>query len=123
MRGHEDRMEQLGARLVFVGSGTPAMAADFKERFSVVPPVLVDTSRQAFAAAAMRRSLFSTLHWRSLRSAIRAYRAGFRQGRVLGDPWQQGGVLVFDGVGEIRHKQSDQVGGDPLDVEAILAVL
>ena len=121
MRRVEDQLFAAGARLVFVGTGTPAMASAFARDHAGQHPVLSDASRRTFAAAGMRRSPFAMLRWRFLRNAWRAWRAGFRQRGVQGDAWQQGGVLVFDGSGRIVHRQIDAVGGDPLRVDDVVA--
>ncbi len=99
------------------------MAADFAAQFAGGHDVLCDPQRRAFAAAGMRRSLGATLHWRLLKNAVRALRGGFRQGRVLGDPWQQGGVLVFARDGRLVHQQHDRAGGDPLELDAVVAAV
>jgi len=99
------------------------MAAGFAAEWAGPHPVLSDPSRAVFKAAGMRRSLFATLHWRLFVNAWRAFRSGFRQGKVQGDPWQQGGVLVLDARGVIVHRQVDRAGGDPLDLDAVLAAV
>jgi hypothetical protein len=116
----EELLATFGARLVFVGSGSPEMAADFVASFSISSPVLVDETCEAFQAAGMRRSMFATLHWRTVLNAVRAWRRGFRQGRVAGSPWQQGGVVVFDRSGEICHLEVDRAGGDEFDTVALM---
>lgn len=108
-------------RLVFVGTGAPAMAAAFAVEHAAAHPVLCDPQRRLFAAAGMRRSLWASLHWRLFANAWRAWRGGFRQGRVQGDAWQQGGLLLLDADGGVLHRQVDRAGGDPLDVAAVLA--
>lgn len=123
LRRREAELAAAGATLVFVGTGTPAMAADFARTHAGPHPVLSDVARRAFAAAGMRRTWLSTLHWRVVRNAFRALRAGFRQGRVLGDPWQQGGVLVFDAAGRLLHQELDAAGGDAIDLDAVMAAL
>jgi hypothetical protein len=121
LRGREQELAAAGARLVFVGTGSPAMAADFAREHGGPHPVLSDPQRRAFAAAGMRRGPFATLHWRLFANIWRAWRAGFRQRGIQGDPWQQGGVLVFDGQGRVLHQQIDAAGGDPLDLDAVVA--
>lgn len=116
-------MQQKGAQLVFVGNGTAPMAADFARAHAGPWQVLTDPQRSLYRAAGMRRSPASSLHWRLLSNAWRAWRRGFRQTRIAGDPWQQGGVLVFDAAGRLRHAQVDAAGGDLLDTDAILAAL
>ena len=121
MRRVEQELQRIGAQLRFVGTGTPAMAADFAKVHAGPHPVLSDSARATFAAGGMRRSPWATLHWRLLVNAWRALRAGFRQARVQGDAWQQGGVLVLDAKGRVLHRQIDRAGGDELDLEAVLA--
>lgn len=123
MRTREQELATAGARLVFVGTGLPAMAADFAATRAGPHLVLCDPQRRAFTAAGMKRSLGRTLHWRLLANLWRALRSGFRQGRLQGDPWQHGGVLVVDAAGRLRHQQVDAVVGDPLDVAAIVAAV
>jgi peroxiredoxin len=123
LRARDSELEAAGARLVFVGTGTPAMAADFARAHAGPHPVLSDTARASFQAAGMRRSPWSFLHWRFLRNVVRAFRRGFRQTKVQGDPWQQGGVLVFDAQGRLRHEQADRAGGDPLDLDAVFTAV
>ena len=123
MRERENELSAGGAKLLFVGTGTPAMAAEFAKVHAGQHPVLSDTARATFAAAGMRRSPWATLHWRLLRNLWRALRAGFRQTRVQGDAWQQGGVLVLDARGAVCHRQVDRAGGDPLDLDAVLTAV
>lgn len=123
LRGRDQELAAAGARVVFVGNGTAAMAKDFAAQHAGAHEVLSDPSRQAFAAAGMRRSVGATLHWRLLRNAVRAFRRGFRQTKVQGDPWQQGGVLVFAGDGRLAYEQQDRVGGDELDLDSVVAAV
>ena len=123
MRAREHELLAGGARLVFVGTGSPAMAADFHKSHASPHQVFSDVSRRSYQAAGMRRSPWSFLHWRFVRNVVRALRSGFRQTKVLGDPWQQGGVLVFDSRGRLRHQQLDAVAGDTLDLGAVVGAL
>lgn len=120
MRARENELAATGARLVFVGSGLPAMAADFARSHAGTHEVLSDIERRAFAAAGMKRSLGAFLRPRFWGNVVRALRAGFRQKGVHGDPWQQGGVLVFDPRGALRHAQIDAAAGDALDLGAVI---
>lgn len=123
MRGHAEEFAAAGARLLFVGTGLPAMAADFAREHVPGHVVLADPQRRTFAVAGMRRSPFTTLHWRLAKNLWRALRSGFRQGRVQGDAWQQGGVLVCDARGAVLHRQVDRAVGDPIDVDALRAAV
>ena len=76
----------------------------------------------------MRRGWTATLNWRLIRNLLRALRAGFRQQKVQGDPWQQGGVVVVTRGADpksvrLLHAELDRAAGDPIDVDAVVASL
>ena len=121
MRARQSEFDARGARLVYVSTGTPAMAADFAAKEGLGASVLSDQGRQAFAAARMKRSLWNLLRPRFFVNLLRALRRGHKQTGVKGDPWQQGGVLVFARDGRLLHQQLDGAAGDLLDVDAVLA--
>ncbi|MCB9537225.1 MAG: AhpC/TSA family protein [Myxococcales bacterium] len=108
----------MGATVHVVGNGTVAMARDFAEQFGVRATLWTDPSRRSFALAGLHRRF--GLGPKALRAGLRAFRAGFRQGRTQGDPWQQGGVLVVgrDGRRWLRH--ADAFAGDHADLDAVL---
>jgi hypothetical protein len=120
LRTREEGLSAAGAKLVFVGSGLPAMAADFARQHAGPHAVLSDPQRRAFAAAGMRRGWHTMLHWRFVANLWRSLRAGFRQAGVQGDPWQHGGVLVVGPSGRLLHQQIDTTAGDGLDLDAVL---
>lgn len=121
MRGPDAEALRRRATIVFVGPGTPAMARAFRDKAAEGDVVLSDRDRRAFRAARLRRGLLPLLKLRAWRNMWRAWRAGFRQRRVQGDPWQHGGALVFDHDGALRHQQVDQAAGDALDLDALVA--
>lgn len=123
MRGEAVTLAAHGAPLVFVGHGTPAMAAAFARDHAPDVPVLVDVERRLYAALGARRSLAASLHPRLLVHAFRALRRGFRQTRLQGSPWQQGGVAVLDRRGVVAWAAMDRVGGDPIAVAAVHAAV
>ena len=123
MRAHENEIAAAGAAIVFVGTGTPAMAADFAREQAGAHSVLSDAGRALFAAAGMRRGRWRMLRPSLLMNLLRALRRGFRQGRVQGDAWQLGGVIVIDRERRIVHVQRDAVAGAPLDFAAVVAAV
>lgn len=114
VRGHVDEIEKKGAKLAFVGSGSPAQAKNFAEHLKVPASVslFTDPTLESFRAAGLRRSMFRTLGLQSLRNFFRARKKGFKQGRVQGDPWQQGGSLVVDTSGHVRYRFVSNAPGD-----------
>ncbi len=116
-------IRRRGAELVAVGSGTELMAADFVAQHHVDFPVLVDPGRHAYQALALKHGALSTFSPRSLAHAARALKKGFRQGRVLGDPNQQGGAFVIVPPGEMVYAFASGEAGDhppPGDLVAAL---
>ena len=54
---------------------------------------------------------------------MRAFRAGFRQARTRGDPWQQGGVLVLDRLGRIAWRHVSETLGEHAEPADVIAAL
>jgi hypothetical protein len=107
--------------VVAIGSGTPAMAADFVEQFSVPFPVYTDPERSSYRLAGMKRRL--GLGLKTAGRAQRALQGGHRQGRTQGDPWQQGGVLLVDGEGRVSWQHVDDGAGDHASMEAVIVAV
>jgi hypothetical protein len=116
-------IEARGVRLVVVGNGQPFHAQDFHEQHRLPFTLLTDPDLKAFAAAGLRRDVLSTVNPRVLGNAFRALRGGHRQGKVQGDPWQQGGVFVITPENETRFSYVSRAAGDHPPPEKILAAL
>ena len=116
-------IEAKGARIVFVGTGLPAMASEFAAQQAAGLPVLSDPTRRIFELAGMRRGLSTILRLATLLNSWRAFRRGHRQTKVQGDPWQQGGVLVLDRKGDIAHAQRDSAAGDSIDWRRVIEAI
>jgi hypothetical protein len=108
-----------------IGSGFPAMAKAFAERIGLPAdlPVLSDPEREAYQLAGFTRSIRSTFSLRALRNHLRARRKGFRQGRLLGDPWQQGGTLIVAPSAEVLFEHRSKGPGDHAAPEHLVAAL
>ncbi len=104
--------------LVFVGSGNALMATDFREELALEVPVWVDVGRVSYKHLGFKRSLATALAPAVWKHALRAMRAGFRQTKTMGDPWQQGGVLVVQQGGVVEFGFASAEAGDhpPLDL-------
>ncbi len=116
-RSHTDELERLGVNLVFIGNGNALMATDFREKLGLDVPVWVDPKKVTYAHLGLKNSVFSALGPQVWAHGLRAWRAGFRQQRTQGDPFQQGGVLVVRRGGEIEFSYVSEEAGDhpPLD--------
>lgn len=119
MRDHIETIRDSGAELVIVGNGSAEFARGFRDDLEIDVPILVDPDLVSYRAAGLRRGRSELLAPSLWSNAWRAYRKGFRQDSIQGDPWQLGATFVFRAGGELvfRHR-SAQAGdhADPLDV-------
>src|SRR5438105_10504220 len=101
------------------------MAKAFAERIGLPAdlPVLSDPKREAYQLAGLARSIASTLSLRALFNHLRARRKGFRQGRLAGDPWQQGGTIVVAPSGEVLYEYRSRRPGDHAPPDRVVAAL
>ena len=118
-----DRVQAMGADLVVIGQGSIEEARAFRDQERLTMPLLTDPTRQSYEAMAMRRGLGSLLTAKSAGLAFNAWRSGFRQSRVAGDPLQQGGVVVIAPGGVERFRYISQQAGDHPPPAQILRAL
>jgi hypothetical protein len=125
LRPHADEIARAGARLIVIGNGWPAMAKDFAARAQLPDSVtlLTDPSRKSYQAAGLKRSALLTLGPRGWLPFIRTLRKGFRQGKILGDPWQQGGTLVVAKGGEVLYRHVSVNPSDQADPASLAGML
>lgn len=119
----EDQINELGAELFVIGSGAVGQAAAARERLNSPFVFLVDSGRESFKVANLRRDFGSTVNIRTVPAIFRAWRKGHRQKRMQGDPFQQGGALVVMPGGTVAYKFISQFGGDHADPQDIVATL
>lgn len=117
---HADALTERDVAVLAIGSGTAAMARDFLETHPVSFPVYCDPKKRTFAAFGMHRRL--GLGLRSASFALRALRHGHIQGRLAGDPWQQGGAVLLDEQAKVAWIQQHEVAGEPLNTKRLMAV-
>ncbi len=123
LRDAEREFEQLGAGLAVIGNGNPAHAKYFEERNGLQGRVYTDPARLVYRALGMRHGVGTSFNPRMLKHAWRAYKAGHRQTKTLGDPWQQGGTLVVSTDGEIAYTHVSKTAGDHAPVHSVLRIL
>ena len=118
----QDLREDLApVSLTFIGNGLLGMAKDFAESFSITAPLYTDPKRASYKAIELQRKFGIGL--KSVKRGARASAGGFRQGKTQGDPWQQGGVVLFDGSGVVRWKSVDDGAGQQVDVDGLKAAI
>ncbi len=121
VRGVTPDIEKKGARVVFIGNGTPFMAQAFKEDFGVTSALYTDPTLAVYEAAGMKRGMGSL--WKTLKRAAGTLSEGHLQGRTQGDAFQQGGVLVVDRSGDVMYAYVGQHAGDHPDLREVVAAV
>lgn len=116
-------LEAAGARLHVIGNGAPTFIAGFRETTGYDGPLYTDPGLAVYRAAAMRRGLGAVLSARVVASALRARRAGHRQGATQGDAMQNGGVLIVSPTGEVVYQFRSRAAGDHPSTDEVLAAL
>ncbi len=123
LRDTVSSIRDRGADLLVIGNGNPRQARAFYDERQLDFPLFVDPKLRAYRAAGLHRGLGATFNLRVVKNAARSMKAGFRQGPVRGDPWQQGATFVAAADGRIVFAHVSQEGGDHADSDAILAAL
>ena len=114
MRPYAERIRTVGAELTIIGHGSVEEARAFRQELALDVPLLTDPSRQAYRVLGLPRSRSSVFNLRSLRHSLAARRRGFRQTRVAGDAFQQGGlIIVATGGVEVYRFISRSAGEHP----------
>jgi hypothetical protein len=122
MSGYKEQIEAAGASLLAVGNGSALMASDFVESFEVDFPVYTDPSRATYKLVGFKRTALF-FGPRTYKHNRRATKAGFRQGRVAGDPWQQGGDVIVAPGDNVLYCRASSGPGDHASLEELLSVL
>jgi peroxiredoxin len=106
-----------GAEPVIVGHGSVDDATRFAAEHGGGLRILTDPTAAAYCAVGMKRGLSTSMSLGVVRRAARAMREGHRQSKTLGDPLQQGGVVVVDVDGSLRYRFVSSEAGEhpPLD--------
>ena len=118
-----DKIHGAGAEMIVIGNGAPHFIAGFREITGYRGPLYTDPSLATFEAAALQRGVLKSLNLRSVAPTMKAFKAGFKQGKVEGDTWQQGGVLVMRRSGEVAWQHTSQRPGDNATAAQILGAL
>lgn len=120
----EPEVRAAGGSLAVIGLGTPAFAKGFRASTRYEGPLFVDGEGAAYRAVALRRLRpWNLLNLRMIRNALRARKAGFRQGKVEGDPWQLGGTLVVAPGDRLVYRWRNSNADDDAPLDAVIAAL
>ncbi len=125
MRDRWTEIRAAGASLAIIGNGSVEFARAFREALDLPTDVclLVDPTLRSYHAAGLRRGRKELASPRLATNAWRAWRRGFRQGAVQGDPFQLGGVLVVQPGGIATFRHVDRVAGDHAPLDEVIEAL
>ena len=114
--GLREQYEKSGAKLYFIGNGSPYLINKFKEDLELTnATIFTDPQLLSFKAAGFRRGFLAALGPKSLLNGRKLFKEGHRQGEKTtenGDLWQLGGVLVIKMDGKVGYHYISQVAGD-----------
>jgi alkyl-hydroperoxide reductase/thiol specific antioxidant family protein len=123
LRGEQDGIEALGARLVFVGNGSTEQARHFNRRYAPGSAIFTDPSAYTYRAIGARSGVASTLGG-SLVHGVRAMRGGHFQTSIEGRPFQHGGVLIVLPGDAVAYAHISRMAGDhPANTEVMTALV
>ena len=119
-----DEIHARGAELVIIGNGAPNFAQAFREDLGITTPLFTDPSLMTYRLLEFKRGVMDTvLSPKAWANAARALGKGFRQGKVQGDAWQLGGVLVVRPDGSVAYRYASAAAGDHPPGSDILGAL
>ena len=127
MQLHRDRnrFDEVGARLVVIGQGTPRHAEHFIEEFRLDGmELLVDPDRKTYEAAGTKVATVNELYSPAIVAKALKITATERliQGPTRGHPAQLGGVLVVAPGGEVVWSYlADDASDNPPNEDVIEA--
>ena len=126
MRGIASEIEDLGARLVLIGNGTPEQGQGFlreTDAQSLPFRLVVDPQLVGYRAAQLERPLLAGVRPRTVCAFVRARRKGLRGGPAEGDTHEMGGAFVICPRNGVVYTFIGRVLGDQPDFGQILDIL
>lgn len=123
MRDVVEEVRARGAEIAVVGNGSVEQARRFAEQEALPFPLYTDPTRESHRRAELRRGIGSSLGWGVVRRGLEAWREGYRQTRVEGDPLQQGGAFVIDRGGGVLFRFISEEAGDHVEPRALVDAL
>ncbi len=114
--GERDRYERTGAKLIFIGNGSPDYIERFRSDLKLNPAVvLTDPSLETFRAAGFKRGFFRVVNPQSAVNAAKLAMRGHKQAaysQEAGTHWQLGGVVAVNTKGKVLYHYISHVLGD-----------
>lgn len=105
---HRDKYLKTGARIVFVGNGSPEMIQGFKQRLGVEQiEIYTDPSLESFRACGFKRGFLASVGLKSMGQAMSLKKKGFQsypKTKADGDSWQLGGIVAIKPGGLVTYQ-------------------
>ena len=121
--GFAGQLAAAGLRLFLIGNGSAAQAATFAQESATPFPLFTDPRLGTFKAAGLERSIGSVVNIGTLKSGLRALKAGHFQSSVRGDAWQEGGAFVIAPGDRLLFAQRSKAGGDHVDPRELIRAI
>jgi hypothetical protein len=114
------RLEELGIRVIAVGTGPPDAALKFAQETNFPGRIVTDQSRAIYRAFNCKRGLRLCMGKRTLAAAKLARAEGYSQGAAAGDLYQLGGVFLLSRDDGILYQHISRFAGDSADLRDML---
>lgn len=123
-REQVSELKEAGLNIALVGMATPEEAAEFQKDVGVPHPVICDPNRHLHEAFGLTRGTKAQLiNFKTITKGLRAYRAGHRQTKIIGDPFQLPGAFVIGTSGEILWEYRGKDAADHPTAQMIKSAL
>ncbi len=124
LRDRHQEFVDLGASVATVGMGTKEMAADFRDRYEMPFPLLVDRTKETYRILELKRGNILEIAgpqvwWRGVKGFARGHPSALPKQ----DPYQMGGAVVVDRGGKLLKIHTSDSSKHNLPVADLLAAL
>jgi hypothetical protein len=123
LRDAYQSFRSMGATVAAIGLGSVEEAAQFRNRYDLPFPLLVDRSKKTYKALGTGRSALRAAGPRVWWSGATSILAGHGQAVPRQDWRQLGGAAVIEPGGKIRVVHRSKTASDNLAVSELLAAL
>jgi hypothetical protein len=113
----------LGARVVVIGNGSTDSLGFFADEHPGIVTIVTDPEKVAYKALSLVHGVGGMKAFTMVGAGVRAWRKGYRQGHLQGDPLQQGGVFVIDRQGHAVFAQRSGTAGDHANLPDVMAAV
>ncbi len=111
-------------RIHLVAMADPDLAREFLRRHPTPHSMVCDPQRRLFEAFGLERGTLGQLAGPKVWArGAKAFAAGYRQGRTLGDPAQLPGAFILDGSGRVVWSHLAKHAGDTAEPSVLSAML